>query len=169
MSNDLAIKALQNTINDVENRRLAAMNAAALPFDKEISQLKNAIILLKGGNRSVPYNNQTGVKKRGRPSKQVQVPNTYPYGQSVLTRFLFILKEADCFLDIGEIAERVNGYEPDKKLEDLKRQFGKHVNKYRSNGDIVTEKIEGGKYIFYGLPSFMKDGKILEKHINLLM
>jgi hypothetical protein len=166
MKENIAVKILKETIKGIEHQREVDIALIYKEANDKLSDLKKALSLINGIN--VLKENQeilSEQKKRIRNRKQKEYDlNTYPLENDVLSKMKFILRKEDRFMDLNEIADEVKKYEPNLDIEDIKTKFGKHINLYRQRNEIVTDKTEGSKYIYIGLPSFMQDGKILEKY-----
>lgn len=161
MSNNTAILALQKAREDVLKRRNNALKQVSSQFDEELQSLDEAIDVLrqpikrtarvKDGTK--PY---TG-RKRGRKPKSLS-STVYPLHGSVVAKFLFILKEANRFVSIREIAQRVKSHEPALNEVLIKNNFTKHTDKYRAKGYIHSYQVDNSKRkTVYGLPTWVNE------------
>ena len=168
MKENIAVKIIKDSIKGIEAQREIDIALIHKEANDKLSDLKKALSLINGTDVLKERLTTFYEKKRRRIVKQKEYDlNSYPIDNDVLTKLKFIIKREDRFMDLNEIADLVKKEEPNLDIEDIKTKFGKHVNLYRQRNKIVTDKAEGSKYIYIGLPSFMQDGKILEKHESL--
>jgi FtsZ-interacting cell division protein YlmF len=92
------------------------------------------------------------------------IPGSYPKEGTVLEKMTFVINGPKRFLNIQEIADLIKKHEPSLKPEDIKPRFGKHINKFREQGRIVSFLDKATNTVYYGLPGYMKEGKAVPGH-----
>jgi FtsZ-interacting cell division protein YlmF len=92
------------------------------------------------------------------------IPGGYPKEGTILEKMTFVINEPKRFLNIQEIADLIKKHEPSLKPEDIKPRFGKHINKFREQGRIVSYHDKASNSVYYGLPAYIKDGKAVKGH-----
>lgn len=169
MKENIAVKIIKDSIKGIEDQLQIDIALIYKEANDKLSDLKKALSLINGTDiLKEKLDILTEQKRRTRKTKQkIYDSNTYPIENDVLSKLKFILRKGNKFMDLNEIADEVKKYEPNLDIEEIKTKFGKHINLYRKRNEIVTDKTEGSKFIYIGLPHFMQDGKILEKHESL--
>lgn len=166
-----AIETLENRRNELISLRNEAMRRAAAPINVEIEDIDFSIAQLRALEAKDVFNDadqdrpqEIKERKRGNQRKRIDHNaiefKVYPFEDSVISKFRYVLKEANRFLSMPQVAQRVKEYEPKEKIEDIIIRFGKHAAKYERQGFIKS--MGAGKAKKYGLPAWYKDG-ILER------
>lgn len=162
----ISVIALEQVIEQLEQQKKSAMNAAAKPFNDKIASIRMDIAKLEGTeiNSTVSEKRPYSGAKRGRkPAIASTIQSfVYPLKGTVISKLLYSIKELGRFATIAEIATVIKTYEPHMPFEFIKDKFGKHIDKYRTRGYIVSYRIGSKRNTVYGLPAWLKDGKAIE-------
>jgi hypothetical protein len=161
---DISVILLERGIEELEQQKNSAVRAAAKPFDDKILLLRQGIAKLE--NKELPtVIVDTNVvahtykgSKRGRKAR-ITTSFVYPKNGTVLSKLLYVIKEAGRFLTIGEIANCVKVYEPNVSADLIKMRFGKHIDKYKKLGHLVSYVVGSRRNTVYGLPTWYSEGK----------
>jgi hypothetical protein len=158
---NVAIIALLRAREEFIEQKNAAVRRAAKPFDDKIADIDAAIAKIDDKELPQPLSKPayTGAK-RGRKPKVIH-SLAYPFNGSVLTKLLYVIKDAGRFVNIREIAGMVKTFEPNVNEEIIKLRFGKHIDKYKKLGRIVSYQVGTKRNTVYGFPQWLKDGKVL--------
>lgn len=158
----ISIIALEKAIEELEQRKTAAVRSAAKPYDDKIADLRKDIAILSGVEvpQSLTFSQPVYKKKRGRKPKLYH-SLVYPIKGTIIARLLYTIKEIGRFATINEIATIVHTYEPAMSNDSIKEKFGKHINKYKDKGLLISYKIGSRRNTVYGLPEWFENGKPL--------
>jgi hypothetical protein len=167
MKTDVVIEILEREREDVLKQRNDAMKIAAEPFNIRIAAIEDGIQQRKEALRNQkPLDsslNEYIKKRKSRKCPAIVDFEVYPLEGSVIDRFRYILKEAKRFLHIREVAEMVKQYEPNEDVTLIKNRFGKHVDKFKAAGLLVT--FGKGHTLYYGLPDWIEAGSVKPQYI----
>jgi hypothetical protein len=76
-----------------------------------------------------------------------------------------VLKVANRFVSISEIAQLIKRYEPNANEALIKTSFGKHTAKYKAKELIHTYSVGSFRNTVYGLPEWIdQEGKALPEY-----
>jgi hypothetical protein len=153
-------------------RQLGAAPAAKAKTAKKAPAKKKTAPKKKA---AAPAKPKAAPAKKAAPKKKAAVktpvkkapaaPGTYPKAGTVQEKMSFVIGEAKRFLSIQEVAESIKKHEPAAGALDLiKRRFGKHIDKFRQQGKIVSYLDEPTGKVYYGLPAYLKEGKAVKGH-----
>lgn len=165
---NIAVIALENALDEVIQQKNIAVRDAAKPFDNKIAELRAAIAKLQ--NNDIDSENSIAehltltykypTAKRGRKPKFIN-SLIYPTKGTILSKLLYVIREAGRFVTIREIASSVKVYEPNINEDVIKERFGKHIDKFKRARKIVSYRIGSRRNVLYGLPEWMKDDKVI--------
>lgn len=159
----ISIIALEKAIEELEQRKTAAVRSAAKPYDDKIAALRKDISILSGAAQEPALIYSQPVYKGAKRGRKPQLYNSliYPNKGTVVSKLIYTIKEIGRFATIGEIAVLINMYEPAMNKDFIKEKFGKHINKYKDKGLLLSYKIGSRRNTVYGLPEWFVDGKPL--------
>jgi hypothetical protein len=161
-----------------EKNRAAAIRNTSKLFDDSIAGYEAAIKQLtfsaanakNAAPQKVTLRKKIIAKNKVAPSKKSikksasLVPGSYPKDGTILEKLIFFISESKRFISIREIAEQFKKREPNSKPEEIKRRFSKHMNKFRQQGKIVSYNDSKTSRVYYGLPAYIKNGKVVKAH-----
>lgn len=173
MKHKLAIQGLENLKQELITQRNEEMRKVAAPYNVKIEDIDFSISELRIADareafKEVEYKPQEIKHTHGGSNRRKRIDHNaiefkvYPFEEGIISKFKYVLKEANRFLSISQVAHRVKEYEANSDIEDIIIRFGKHAAKYERQGFIKS--IGAGKGKKYGLPTWFKDGVLLPGH-----